>query len=159
MARCRCWTGTLKNHTKCQLRWKPDSRPAFFFRPPAHLCAVTDITKILFNVTLSYQFNQPTKCQIVQRNIHSKRKGRGGTLSHDITHIQQSKLQLKDTIKAFNCCKLRPIISNSIVLEDIYFECSLRKRHATSIVPILKMLICYNWLCMYKQIMHFELNT
>ena len=41
MARCRCWTGTLKNSTKCILRWELDCWSTFFFRPPAHLCTVT----------------------------------------------------------------------------------------------------------------------
>ena len=33
---------------------------ALGFSLPAHLCAVTNITEILLNVTLSYQFNQRT---------------------------------------------------------------------------------------------------
>ena len=40
--------------------WEPNHSSTFFFRPPAHLCAVTNITEILLNVTLSYQFNQLT---------------------------------------------------------------------------------------------------
>ena len=49
----------LKEPIKCLWRWVPDCRTTFF-RPPAHLCAVTNITELLLNVTLSYQFNQST---------------------------------------------------------------------------------------------------
>ena len=59
MAPCQCWTGTLKNPMKCLWRWKPHCSSAFFFRPSAHLCAVTNRTEIFLNVTLSFQFNQP----------------------------------------------------------------------------------------------------
>ena len=57
MVRCWCW----KNPTKYLWRWEIDRRSTFFFMPPAHLCAVTNITEIYFNVTLSYQStNLPT---------------------------------------------------------------------------------------------------
>ena len=53
---CRCWTGTLKNPTKCLWRWEPDRRSNnFLFSPPAHLCAVTYMTEISFIVTLNNQ--------------------------------------------------------------------------------------------------------
>ena len=38
------------------MAWEPDIRPNFFFSPPAHLCAVTSITEISLNVTLSNQY-------------------------------------------------------------------------------------------------------
>ena len=34
--------------------------PTFFFTQPAQLCAVTNITEILFKVMLSNYFNQPS---------------------------------------------------------------------------------------------------
>ena len=37
------------------MAWEPDHRSNFFFSPLAHLCAVTYITEILLNVTLSNQ--------------------------------------------------------------------------------------------------------
>ena len=40
-----------------QISGELDFRSNYFFSPPAHLCAVTYITEILLNVTLS---NQPT---------------------------------------------------------------------------------------------------
>ena len=55
-----CLTDTLKNTRKCVWCKKPDRRSTFFFRPPAHLCAVINITEILLNVTLSYQCNRPS---------------------------------------------------------------------------------------------------
>ena len=38
-------TGTLKNPTKCLWRWEPDRRSNFFFSPPAHICAVTYVSR------------------------------------------------------------------------------------------------------------------
>ena len=60
MARRRCWTGTLKNPAKCLWRWEPDRRSTLFLGTLARLCAVANITEVLLNVMLSYQFN----CQI-----------------------------------------------------------------------------------------------
>ena len=56
-SRVGAWTGTLKNPMKCLWRWEPDCRSNyFFFRTPAHPCAVTCMTEILLNVTLTNQF-------------------------------------------------------------------------------------------------------
>ena len=65
MARCRCWTGTLKNSTKCLWRGEPDLWSTFFFRPPAYmyLCSVTDKTEISLDVPLKlycrYLYTRP----------------------------------------------------------------------------------------------------
>ena len=47
----------LKNPTKCIWRWTPDRRSVFFCIPPAHICAVTYMTKISLNVTLNNQIH------------------------------------------------------------------------------------------------------
>ena len=56
------WTGTLKNPAKCLWRLEPDRRSNyFFFSPPAHLCAVTCMTKILLIVKLNNKFTSITE--------------------------------------------------------------------------------------------------
>ena len=39
------------------MAWEPDRRYNFFFSPPAHICAVTNMTEISLIVTLNNQFN------------------------------------------------------------------------------------------------------
>ena len=55
---CRCWTGTLKNPTKCLWRWEPDRRYNFFFSPPAHRCHhIYDWNIVACDVRLGYCFS------------------------------------------------------------------------------------------------------
>ena len=47
------WTGTFKEPYEMSMAWEPDRRFNLFLRPPSHLCAVTYMTEISLNVTLS----------------------------------------------------------------------------------------------------------
>ena len=58
---CRCFDGTLKNHTKCPWRWVPDRR-SNFFSPPAHLCAAICMTELSLIVTLNNQLTHSPTC-------------------------------------------------------------------------------------------------
>ena len=52
----------------------------FLISPPAHLCADTNITKILLNVTLTYQIDQLTNQMVLPilrgMRIHTKHDGK-----------------------------------------------------------------------------------
>ena len=56
MAPFRFLDENVKERYEKYIVWELDCRSNFFFSPLAHLCAVTYITEILLNVTLS---NQP----------------------------------------------------------------------------------------------------
>ena len=56
MAPYRVFDEHVKERYEMSMAWELDCRSNFFFSPPAHLCAVTYVTEILLNVTLS---NQP----------------------------------------------------------------------------------------------------
>ena len=64
------WTGTFKNPTKCL--WQKPDRRFYFFNPHAHLWAVTYITQISLDVTLSNRSHSWPW----QENLTSKR-GKG----------------------------------------------------------------------------------
>ena len=58
LAPCRYLNGHVKEPYEMSMAWEPDCR-SNFLSPPAHLCAVTCITEISSNVTLSNQSTHP----------------------------------------------------------------------------------------------------
>ena len=61
-----CLDGHVKGPYEMSMAWDSNCRSNFFFSPPAHLYAVTYITEISLNVTLS---NQSTQLKDVFSNI------------------------------------------------------------------------------------------
>ena len=62
---CRCLDGHVKQPYEMSMAWEPDRRFNFFFNPPAHICAVTYMTEISFNVTLNNHIHSFTICSII----------------------------------------------------------------------------------------------
>ena len=111
------------NPTKCLWCCESYCRSAFF-RPPAHLCAFTNITEILLNVMLSYQLNQTKLNQL---------EAQGPFIAHLITNskqFSQKKDNQNDSIQ-INMSTVSSAIHQYVAV-NIWSEGGFRQRRSPS---------------------------